>query len=484
MKEKQISRHVVISNMIWRFGERILAQVATFVVSVVLARKLDTSDFGNVALLMVFIDIANVFVVQSFSSALVQKKDVDNTDYSSVFFFSLFFSFLVYGVLFFASPLTAYAGNHDLSSLLRVLALRIPLAAVNSVQHAYAQKNLLFRKYFWKTLIGTVISAFVGIYMAYSGYGAWALVGQYLSNSICDTIMLWLFIGWRPQKIFDLKRLKQLIGFGWKMLCSALVHVIYNRLTSFCIGSVYTTTDLAFYEQGHKIPGIIETNVDSTINTVLFPVMSEQQDNYNTIKGMIRKSIQTSGSIIWPMMMGLAVLSDQLIDLIYGEKWLPATIFMIIACFKLTLEPIQTANLQAIKAVGRSDIYLKMEIIKKVFGILVIAVGVQISVLATAVAAVAQTVFSSLVNGYVNKKIFSYQYKEQISDIMLSCILSIIMAAIVLGIRKLCVMTNYLQLIVEIVTGMCVYSFLLYVSNRKQFLFLLSMIRRQRNKGQ
>ena len=476
MGEKHITKHVIVSNMFWRFGERIFAQLATFIVSVVLARKLTTSDFGNVALLMIFIDVANVFVIQGFSSALVQKKNADNIDFSSVFFFGLFFSLLIYGILFVISPFTVYIGNQDLSPLFRVLALRIPLAAINSVQHAYAQKNLLFKKYFWKTLFGTVLSACVGIYMAYSGYGAWAIVGQYLSNSICDTVLLWFFIGWRPQKAFDFNRLKELIGFGWKMLCSGLIHVVYNRLTSFFIGTVYTTTDLAFYEQGQKMPGIIDTNVDTTINAVLFPVMAKQQDNIIAIKQMIRKSIQTSGSIIWPMMMGLAVLSDQLIEFLYGNKWLPAAIFMIIACFKLTLEPIQTANLQAVKAVGRSDIYLKMEIIKKLFGLLVIIIGVQISVLATAIAALIQTIFASVVNGYVNRRLFNYKFKEQISDILLNASLSLTMATIVLGIKQLNILAGFFQMFAEIATGIVAYAILLYLFNRKQFAFFLSLV--------
>lgn len=483
MEHEQITRNKVISNMIWRFSERILAQLATFIVSVVLARKLTASDFGNVALLMVFIDIANVFVLQSFSSALVQKKNADNVDFSSVFFFSLLFSVVLYFILFATAPLTVYIGNQDFPLLFRVLALRIVFAAINSVQHAYAQRNLLFKEYFFRTLFGTFLSAFIGIYMAYSGYGAWSIVGQYLSNCICDTILLWLFIGWRPQRTLDFGRLRQLIGFGWKMLCSTLVHVIYNRLTAFFIGTMYTTEDLAFYEQGQKIPGIIETNIDTTINAVLFPVMARKQDDPGIIKQMVRKSIQTSGSIIWPMMMGLAALSSQVIELIYGEKWLPASIFVVIACFRLALEPIQTANLQAIKAVGRSDLYLKQEIAKKGFGLAVIITGANISVVATAVATLLQAVFAAFVNGYVNRKIFDYKVTEQISDIMLSAMLSLAMMAIVLLISWLCPLSGIPVMLVEVLAGVASYCTLLYLFNRQQFSFFLSLLRKENDRN-
>ena len=469
MSGNGFTKSKVMGNMIWRFGERILAQLTTFIVSVVLARLLPAAAFGDVALLMVFIDIANVLVVQGFASSLVQKKDADNIDFSSVFFFSILVSIAFYCLCFVGSPLLQYIGDAELPALFRVLALRIPLAAINSVQHAYVQRNLLFKKFFFMTLIGTSLSAGVGIYMAFAGVGAWAIVGQYLTNSLCDTIVLWFTIGWRPIWVMDFHRLKELIGFGWKMLCSGLVHVIYNRLTTFFIGTKYTTEDLAFYEQGQKIPGIVETNIDTAINSVLFPVMAAEQDNKDRVKQMIRRSIQTSGCIIWPMMMGLAVLADQIIVLIYGEKWMPAMVFMVIACIKLTLEPIQTANLQAIKAIGRSDIYLKMEIAKKSYGIFAILIGIQISVLATAIASATQILFAFLVNGLVNRKLFDYKAGEQCKDVMPSAILSLVMLVIVYIIKNLCSPIGLFSIPIEILSGVLIYCVLVFIFNRSQF---------------
>lgn len=471
-----ITKGNIMQNMVWRFGERILAQITTFVVSVVLARKLSASAFGNVALLMVFIDIANIFVVQGFASALVQKKDADSIDFSSVFFFSLVIGILLYSIAFIFAPLMIYIGDLELPALFRVLALRVPLAAINSVQHAYVQRNLLFRKFFFSTLIGTLVSAVVGIYMAYANYGAWAIVGQYLTNSLCDTVILWCTIKWRPQLVMDFKRLKTLISFGWKMLCSGLVHVIYNKLTTFFIGTMYSTQDLAYYEQGQKIPGILETNIDVTINSVLFPVMAYEQNDRVRIKRMIRNSICTTGSIIWPMMMGLAILSDRIIVLIYGEKWLPATLFMIIACMKLSLEPIQTANLQAIKAIGRSDLYLRMEILKKTYGVLAILIGVQISVIATAVASATQFVFAAIVNGAVNRRLFDYNIREQLSDIFKNALLSLLMVLIVYLFKSIIPDMRWLSLLLNILVGMLSYVMLMFCFNRNQFDYLITMV--------
>lgn len=474
--EKSYSRKHVASSMAWRFGERILAQLTTFIVSVVLARKLSASDFGNVALLMVFVDVFNVFVVHGFSSALVQKKDPDTIDYSSVLFFSLFVAMLFYAFAYFAAPLLARMGDALLPVLFRVLALRLPIGAINSVQHAYVQKNMDFRKFFFSSLIGTLLSAVVGISMAYSGYGAWSIVAQYLTNSLCDTIVLAFTIDWRPKLVMDLQRLTQLLKFGWKVLFSQLVHVVFQRLTTFFVGMRYSSSDLAYYEQGQKIPGIFETNVDTTINSVLFPVMANAQNEPERLKLMIRRSIQTSSAVIWPMMIGIAVLADQLLLFVYTDKWLPSTAFMMIAAIKLGFEPAQSANLQAIKAVGRSDLYLKMEIAKKTYGILTLLMCVRISVLAVAIAAASQALFSAVVNGVVNCRLFHYSITEQADDILKSFLLSALMGFAVWG-AKIILPYSVPVLFAEILIGVAVYVTLSYIWNKSQITYLLSIMR-------
>lgn len=348
-----------LSSVIWRFGERFLSQIVTFCVSVVLARLLSPSDYGSVALLMIFIELADVFVVHGFASALVQKKNADDIDFSSVFYFSIVITSLIYIVIFFSAPaLGAFFNNEELSSLFRVLALRIPLSGINSVQHSYVQRNMLFKRFFFSTLGGTLGSAAFGIILAINGAGAWALIAQYLGNSLCDTLILWVTVKWRPRRAFSWSRLRQLLDFGSKMLGSQLIHILYNRASTFIIGTIYTAADLAFYEQGSKIPGIVETNIDTTINSVLFPAMSKNQDNIHDLKIMVRRAIQISSIVIWPVMIGMMVLSNSLVLIVYTQKWVPYVVFMEIACLRLALEPLQTTNLQAIKALGRSDIYI------------------------------------------------------------------------------------------------------------------------------
>lgn len=467
----------ILTSMFWRFGERFFAQAVTFIVSVVLARLLTPEDYGNVAILMIFIDLADVFVVHGFGSALVQKKDADNMDFSSVLYFSIVLTVIIYTVAYVCAPiLGTIFESEQLPVLFRVLALRIPLSGINSVQHAYVQRNMLFRRFFFSTIGGTMISAVIGIALAYSGLGAWALIAQYLCNSLCDTVILWLTVKWRPERIFSWKRLAGLLGFGWKMLGSQLIHVLYNRLSSFVIGTTYSTADLAYYEQGAKIPGILETNIDTTINSVLFPAMSKAQDNRNQLKNMVRKSIRSCSLIVCPIMVGLAVLANNVVELVYSEKWLPCVIFMQIACVRMMLEPIQTANLQAIKALGRSDLYIKMEFLKKAYGIIVLLIATRMGILAIAYGALTQSFFSFIVNSIPNRKVLEYRYIEQFGDIIPAILLSAFMGGIVY-VCGIWLSSEGYWFFIQVLIGVIVYIAEIYMFCRKDFVYMLGLFK-------
>lgn len=467
----------VVSSMIWRFGERFLAQIVTFVVSVVLARLLTPKDYGNIAILIIFIDLMDVFVVHGFGTALVQKKNAEQIDFSSVFFFNLIFTMILYVVMFCGAPILGNIfDNSRLSNLFRVLALRIPLAGINSVQHAYVQRKMVFKKFFFATLGGTLASAILGITLAYLGAGAWALVAQYLCNSFCDTVILWLTVKWRPSKEFSWKRLSGLLSFGWKMLGSQLIHVIYNKLSSFVIGTKYSSTDLAYYEQGSKIPGVIETNIDTTINSVLFPAMSKAQDNIFRLKQMVQQSIRISTLIVCPLMVGLMVVSSDVVSILYTEKWLPCVVFMQVACLKLIMEPIQTANLQAVKALGRSDLYIKMEFIKKGYGLVTLILTMRISVFAIAIGFLSQSMFSFLINSVPNKKLLNYGYIEQLKDVLPNIVLSMLMGGVVYLLGKV-LGNSVLELFAKVVFGGVFYIGLVFLFRKNDFLYVFDLIK-------
>lgn len=464
----------VFSGLFWKFGERIGAQAVSFLVSMILARLLLPSDYGVIALITIFIDIANVFVSSGFGSALVQKKDADEVDFSSVFYFSIGMSWVLYGIVFFLAPVVAgFYGKEILTPILRVMALKLPLAGVNSVQQAYVQKNMLFKRFFFSTLIGTVGSAVVGIAMAYMGFGPWALVAQYLFNSTVDTLVLWVTVKWRPILAFSFERMKTLFGFGWKMLCSELIHTSYGQIRSLIIGKVYTEKDLAFYNQGAKFPSILVTNINSSVSSVLFPAMTQKQDDKEKLKEMVRLSIRVSSYIMWPLMIGLLVVSEPVVTLIFTEKWLPCVPYMQIACVQFALEPVQTANVQAVKAMGKGRTFLIMEIVKKSFGIVMIVAVMYRGVMAIALTAMVVTFFAALVNSTPNRKFLGYTYQEQLADLIPSIVLAVIMGGFVYAASWLPV-ALVPRLGIQIVVGIVLYLLLSVVFRVSQFEYIVS----------
>lgn len=468
----------VFSGLVWKFGERIGAQVVSFVVSIILARLLMPSDYGVIALITIFIDIANVFVSSGFGSALVQKKDADNLDFSSVFYFSIAMSWVLYAIVFFLSPVVAsFYGKPILTPVLRVMALKLPLAGVNSVQHAYVQKKMLFKRFFFSTLIGTAGSAAVGIVMAYMGFGPWALVAQYLFNSGMDTLVLWFTVKWRPVLKFSMDRMKQLFGFGWKMLCSELIHTSYAQIRSLIIGKVYTEKDLAFYNQGNKLPNIIVTNINSSISSVLFPAMTQKQDNTEKLKEMVRLSIRVSSYIMWPLMMGLLVMAEPVIRLIFTEKWLACVPYLQIACIQYALEPVQTANVQAVKAMGKGRTYLIMEIIKKTFGVVMIVAVMYRGVMAIALTAMVVTFFAALVNSTPNRKYLGYSYREQLADLIPSILLA---AAMGVGVHfvGLIPIATIASIGLQVIAGIAIYLILSILFKVSQFTYIVQTAKR------
>lgn len=470
-------RKKVFSGLMWKFGERIGAQAVSFLVSIVLARLLLPSDYGVIALITIFIDIANVFVASGFGSALVQKKDADEIDFSSVFYFSIVMSWALYGIVFLAAPAVArFYGQGILTPVLRVMALKLPLAGVNSVQHAYVQKQMLFKRFFFSTLIGTVGSAAVGIVMAYMGFGPWALVAQYLFNSTMDTLVLWFTVKWRPVPAFSARRMKTLFAFGWKMLCSELIHTSYGQIRSLIIGKVYTEKELAFYNQGGKLPGILVTNINSSISSVLFPAMTMKQGDRDKMKEVVRTSIRVGSYVMWPLMLGLMVLSEPVVKLVFTEKWLPCVPFMQIACIQYALEPVQTANVQAVKAMGKGRTFLIMEIVKKSFGIVMILAVMYRGVTAIALTALGVTCFAAVVNSTPNRKYLGYTYREQIGDLLPSVALASVMAACVYFAGRIPA-PAVAGIAIQAAVGVAVYVLLSKLCRVSQFTYLVNVAR-------
>lgn len=471
-----------LSGLIWRFGERCGAQLVQFIVSIVLARILTPADYGLVGLITVFISVALVFAQSGLGSALVQRKNIDNTEFSTVFYFSMVFSIVLYIALFFCSPLIAsFYKEPRLINVIRVLGITVIIGAINSVQQAYVQKTMQFKRFFWATLTGTIISAFIGIWVAYAGYGIWALVWQQLTNQCIDTVFLWFTVKWRPMLVFSVKKAKNLFKFGWKILCSTLLDTVYGNIYSLIIGKFYSTTDLGYYNRGKQFPVLVVQNVNTAIDNVLFPVLSIAQDDKKRLKEMVRRSIVTSTFVIFPCMAGLAAVAKPLTILLLTEKWLPAVPFIQFCCFTYAFWPIHTANLQAIKAVGRSDIFLKLEIIKKIVGIVGLCISLPFGLYAMMWMRCLTTVSSSFINAYPNKKLLGYSYYEQIKDVLPSFAISIVMCLIVICINFLN-LNSMLTMIIQVILGAAIYISFSKLFKLECFEYILNTIKGLKNK--
>ena len=447
----------ITTNLLWRFAERTGAQIIAFIISVLLARILDPSAYGTIALLTVFTTILQVFVDSGLGNALIQKKDADDLDFSTVFYTNIVFCVFLYILLFLLAPSIAYFYNDlGLTQYLRVLGLTVLVSGVKNVQQAYISRHMLFRIFFFSTLGGTIVAGIVGVIMALNGLGVWALVAQQVINLSIDTIMLWITVKWRPIHAFSLERLKILFSYGWKLLVSALIETTYQDLRQLIIGKKYSSEDLAFYNQGKKIPNLIITNINTSIDSVLLPAMSKVQDEREHVKSMTRKSISISVYIMAPLMIGLAFISEPLVRFILTEKWLPCVFFLRIFCITYIFYPIHTANLNAIKALGRSDLFLKLEIIKKIVGLTALFISMNISIEAMAYSLLLTSVLSQVLNSWPNRKLLDYPYIDQLRDILPAILLALFMGGCIYCISFLH-LNDILTVILQIILGAVIY---------------------------
>ncbi len=447
----------VSSNFMWRFFERIGAQGVTFVVAIILARLLEPEVYGTIALVTVFTHILQVFVDSGFGTALIQKKDADDIDFSTVFYFNVAMCTVLYALLFFCAPFIAdFYKSPDLVPVIRVLGLTLIISGLKDVQRAYVSRNMLFKRFFWSTLGGTIGAAILGITIAYMGGGIWALVAQHLFNLVVDTTILWITVKWRPKLVFSFSRLKSLFSFGWRMLMSTLADTVYNNLRQLIIGKMYTGKELAFFNKGKHYPNLIITNINTSLDSVLLPTLAKEQDNIDRVCSMTRRAIKVSCYLIMPMMVGLGVCGESLVRLMLTEKWLPCVFYMRIFCITYAFYPIHTANLNAIKAMGRSDIFLKLEIIKKAIGLAVLLSTMWFGVEAMAYSLLFTTVINQIINSWPNKKLLGYSYIDQIKDLLPNIILSVIMGVIVYTITFIG-LNDIVTLLIQVPLGVAIY---------------------------
>lgn len=474
----------IINNFIWKFAEKFGAQIIAFFVSVVLARVLDPEDYGKVAIVAVFTTILAVFCDCGLGNSLIQKIDADDKDFSTVLFFNVVTSVLMCGALHIVAPYIAlYYDDPELTPLIRFLSFSLPLYGIRNVQQAYVSKNMLFKKFFFSTVIGTIVSAVVGIGIAMRGGGPWALVMMQLSNQVMDTIILWFTVGWKPKVYFSKKRLGRLFSYGGRILMSGVMETIYANLRALIIGKIYTQETLAFYTKGRNLPDLIGTNINNSIEIVMFPVLSKKQNNRNNLRELTKKTIKISTVVLFPCFMGFIGIADTLVSTVYGQKWEMAVPYMRLFCVYFMLFPFHTSNLNVIKALGRSDIILKQEVVKKIIGICLLLLTVKYGVLAMAFSLVFEGLLAQIVNTLPNRDLIKYGYRDQILDNIPCFMVAVIMSFCVYLGGKMPV-ANPIKLIIQIMIGIVVYIGGIRLIDRELYNYVLQFLLKIIDKGE
>lgn len=472
-------KNKVAKGLFWKLLENGGAQAVQFVVAILLARLLTPAEYGVVGIIMIFITIANVFVQSGFSTALVQKKNADASDFSSVCYFELVLSVVLYGILYLAAPvIAAFYNIAELKEIVRVLAIVLFPGAVISVQTAYVSRNMEFKGLFLSTLAASLISGAVSIGMAMAGFGVWAMVGQQIIYYFALMIVLFFTVSWKPAKLFSFGKLRTLFSFGWKLLCASLLDTVFNNLYGLLIGKIYNEELLGSYNRGEQFPKLIATNLGAAIQAVLLPAFSAKQDDVKEVRGMVRKAIQLSSFVVLPMLLGLFAVADTLVLVLLGEQWMICVPFLRITCITYCFWPIHITNLQAINAVGRSDIFLKLEVVKKGLSVLALLIGMQFNVYVMVSIKAFQDFLCTFVNAAPNKKLLNYSILDQWKDVMPPAVLAGVMCAVVMAAGKWLVFLPLLvRLAVQIVIGIGVYAALAGIFRLESFRFCLDGLR-------
>lgn len=476
MKEK------VAKGLFWKLLENGGAQGIQFVIAIILARLLSPSEYGVVGIIMIFITIANVFVQNGFSTALVQKKDADQMDFSSVCYFELAAALVLYGILYGAAgQIAAFYGIEELKPIVRVLAVVLFPGAVISVQTAYVSRTLEFKGLFLSTLAASVISGAVSIFLAWRGLGVWAMAGQQIAYYLALMLVLFLTVSWKPRLFFSMGRIKTMFSFGWKLLCASLLDTIFNNLYGLLIGKIYNEELLGSYNRGEQFPKLIAGNLGAAIQAVLLPAFSARQDDMAQIRQMARRAVQISSFVVLPMLMGLFGVADTLVLVLLGEKWLICVPFLRIMCIAYCFWPIHITNLQAINALGRSDIFLKLEIIKKTLSILALVIGMRYSVYVMVGLKAFQDFLCTFINAAPNRRLLNYSILKQWQDVMPPAALSAVMCLTVMASGAwLGMLPAAARLGVQVMIGMAVYLFLAWALKMKSFGYLWNLVKEQK----
>ncbi|MBE5750973.1 MAG: GNAT family N-acetyltransferase [Clostridiales bacterium] len=473
--QNQIAKKTV-NGMFWKFLEKIFSQGIQLIIQIVLARLLLPEEYGLVGLLAIFISISDVFILQGLTTALIQKKNADETDFSSVFIANIIISLLLYGILFAIAPFVArFYHEPKLKELMRVLSLNVIIGAIPAVHNAILSKELDFRKSFYRNISNVLTQGIVGIALAILGWGAWAMVYSKLAGVAVGAVVLCVTVKWRPQKMFSIKRVKSLFHYSSKVLGTNLLNTTFNNMHSLVIGKYYSTTDVGYYQRGQQIPQTVMTALDGSMSEVLYPAYSKVQDDKVLLKKAVRKSVSVSMYIVFPVLVGLLVVAEPLTLLLLTEKWLPSVPFMQFSCVICMFWPLSHRT-HALNALGKSGTTLAISLVGKSITLIAIFSCLKFGIYALMIGTIIASFINMWISSYYVKKHIDYSIKELAIDVLPPLLLSVIMGGAVYCVSFIG-LHDIITLAIQVVLGVGIYIFGSWLFKLESFGYLLSIVK-------
>lgn len=477
--EKESLKKKTVNGVIWSAIDRFSTQGIQFVFSILIARLLMPSDYGVIAMLGIFLAVSNTFIDSGFGTALVQKANRTETDFSTVFYFNIVVAIIFYALLWLASPYIASFYNIPmLKDVTRVVALTLVFSALGGIQNAKLSIAINFKTRAIISLISALSTGFMGLYLAYRGYGAWALVFQMVFSSLLNTILLWCFVRWMPSLVFSWQSFRQLFSFGSKLLASALLDTIYNNVYTLVIGKVYSSSSLGLYSRASGLAQYPSSNITGVLQSVTFPVLCSIQNDEERLADAYKRFIRMSAFVVFPLMIGLASVAEPFIRVVLTDKWEGAIYLLQIVCFSMMWYPIHAINLNILQVKGRSDYFLKLEIIKKIQGVCILCITVPISIVAMCYGSIVSSLLSLVWNTYYTKRLIGYGFLSQIKDLLPIIIHSLLMGGIVLLVTHF-IEVMWIKLFAGILAGGIYYILGAYIMHFDELKEVLAIIKRK-----
>lgn len=465
-----------IKGYAWNFMDNILNRGISFIVGIVLARLLSPSEYGLIGIILIFIAVFNSIVESGLGTALVRKNNCKEEDYNTVFYSNLCFSVFLFIVFYFCTPLIAtFFQEPQLDVLGKVMGVILLINALSIIQNTILLKKLDFKGKMYISMGSSLTSGIVGITMAYKGYGVWSLVGQQISRQVIYTTLLWIHNRWVPKFMFSWKSFKELFGFGSNLLIAGIIDTIWNQLYQIIIGRCYTPRSLGLYTKANEFGSIFSSNLTSVVQSVSFPALSKLQDDLVKLKDGYKKVITCSMLLSFPLMMGMAAVAEPMIRVLLGEAWLPCVPFLQIVCFQQLIYPLHAINLSLLQVRGRSELFLKIQIIKKFFSAIPLVLGVFVGIYYMLFGSVIVGFIAYYINAYYSKPLLDYSIKEQIIDIAPSFVISLSMAILVY-LESLLSFQAYILLCIQIPTGIVVEILLCEVFKLKEYIEIKKIV--------